>query len=280
MPPLSWYERPCGDGPVLVAAFEGWNDAGEAATTAVRHLIEHWSARRFASIDPEEFYDFTVARPTVQLAEDGVTRQIDWPANDFWWAHPEGSSGVVLLCGVEPQLRWRTFAAQVQNVVTELDCTTVVTLGALLSEVAHTRPTPVFGHSDDPGLIHTYGLSPSRYEGPTGIVGVLHAELARTATRSASMWAAVPSYVPAAPSPKAALALVRRATEFVGAEVPILELGFASAAYEHEISQLVDEDDTTADYVRQLEEEHDHDTAAVQSADEIAAEIERFLREQ
>lgn len=265
---------------MLVAAFEGWNDAGDAATTAVEHLIEQWGARRIATVDPEDFYDFTVTRPTVRIDDDGATRRIDWPTNEFWWAEPEGSSGVVLLRGVEPQLRWRTFSAQVHEVATELDCATVLTLGALLAEVAHTRPTPVFGNADDPSLVERFGLAPSRYEGPTGIVGVLHAEFADTPMGSASLWAAVPSYVPAAPSPKAALALVERATEVLGAEVPKLELGFAAAAYEHEISQLVDEDDTTADYVRHLEEQHDQNAIAVRSADDMVEEVERFLREQ
>jgi len=277
---LTWLERPTALRPVLVAAFEGWNDAGDAATTALEHLIEQWGARRIATVDPEDFYDFTVTRPTVRIDDGGATRRIDWPTNDFWWAEPEGSNGVVLLRGVEPQLRWRTFGAQVHEVATTLGCTTVLTLGALLAEVAHTRPTPVFGNADDPSLIERFGLVPSRYEGPTGIVGVLHAELAGTSIDSASLWAAVPSYVPAAPSPKAARALAERATEVIGAEVPLLELGFAATAYEHEISQLVDEDDSTADYVRQLEEQHDRETTAVQSADDMVEEVERFLREQ
>ena len=277
---LTWHDHPTARRPVLVAAFEGWNDAGEAATTAVEHLIEHWGARRIATIDPEEFYDFTVSRPTLRIDGDGAARHIDWPANEFWWAEPEGSEGVVLLRGVEPQLKWRSFVAQVHEAATELGCSTVLTLGALLAEVAHTRPTPVFGNADDPSLIERFGLTPSRYEGPTGIVGVLHAEFAGTAVDSASLWAAVPSYVPAAPSPKAARALVERATEVIGVDVPMLELGFAAAAYEHEISQLVAEDDSTADYVHQLEEQHDRETIAVESADDMVDEVERFLRDQ
>jgi proteasome assembly chaperone (PAC2) family protein len=264
---------------VLIAAFEGWNDAGDAATAAVAHLSRHWGAEDFAEVDPEDFYDFTATRPHIRL-HDGVTRSIDWPRNTFGWTHPEQTGGVVLLRGVEPQLKWRTFCAQVLEVATTLDCSMVLTLGALLAEVAHSRPTPVFGNAYDAALIERLSLEPSRYEGPTGIVGVLHTECAEAGLDSASLWAAVPSYVPSAPSAKAALALVERATALIGATVPTMELTLEAAAYEHEITQLVAEDDATVDYVRHLEEQHDHDAMAVQSADDLAEEVERFLREQ
>ena len=263
----------------MIAAFEGWNDAGDAATAAVEHLGTHWDARPFAEVDPEEFYDFTATRPQIRL-HDGVTRSIDWPRNSFRWATPAGTDGVVLLRGVEPQLKWRTFCAQVLEVAQELDCSMVLTLGALLAEVAHSRPTPVFGNAYDAAMIERLSLEPSHYEGPTGIVGVLHAECAEVGLDSASLWAAVPSYVPSAPSAKAALALVERTTQLIGATVPTMELTLQAAAYEHEISQLVDEDDSTADYVHHLEEQHDQDQMAVQSADDMVEEVERFLREQ
>ncbi len=276
---LSWSERPSGDRPVLIAAFEGWNDAGDSATWAIRHLAEQWNAREFAHVDPEEFYDFTASRPVIQL-DDQLRRTIAWPENRFSWAQPAGTGGVVLLRGVEPQLRWRTFCAQVLQVAAELDCSMVVTLGALLAEVAHSRPTPVFGNAYDERLVDRFGLEPSRYEGATGIVGVLHTECASAGMDSASLWAAVPSYVPAAPSAKAALALVDRTVEIVGTEVPTMGLTLESAAYEHEISQLVTEDETTLDYVHHLEELHDTNAAAVGSADDMVEEVERFLREQ
>jgi len=263
----------------MIAAFDGWNDAGDAATSAVAHLVRHWNAEEIAEIDPEEFYDFTTTRPQVRL-EDGVTRSVHWPRNRFSWARPADTGGVVLLSGVEPQLRWRTFCAQVIDVATALDCSMVLTLGALLAEVAHSRPTPVFGNGYDPAVIERLSLEPSRYEGPTGIVGVLHDECARHGLDSASLWAAVPSYVPSAPSAKAALALVERATELIDTTVPLMELTFEATAYEHEIGQLVAEDDTTADYVRHLEEQADSDAEAVQSADDMVEEVERFLREQ
>lgn len=263
----------------MVAAFEGWNDAGDAATGAVGHLIRSWGAIPFADIDPEEFYDFTSTRPVVRI-DDAGRRRVDWPTNRFWWAEPEGTGGVVLLSGVEPQLRWRTFCSQVLAVAGRLDCSLVVTLGALLAEVPHTRATPVFGNAYDESLIESLGLEPSRYEGPTGIVGVLHAELASSQLESASLWAAVPSYVPTAPSPKATLALVERVVGLLGTRAPTMELTLATAAYEHEITQLAAEDEETTEYVHHLEEQHDHDMMSVQSADDMVEEVERFLREQ
>ncbi len=264
---------------MLIAAFEGWNDAGDAATSAVAHLCEAWSATTFAEIDPEEFYDFTATRPQVRI-EDGATRTVKWPTNTFSWAHPEGTGGVILLSGVEPQLKWRTFCSQVLHVATMLNCRLVLTLGSLLADVAHTRPTPVFGNADEPTMIAQMDMEPSRYEGPTGIVGVLHAECSDTRLDSASLWAAVPAYVSSVPSPKAALALVERAGGVIGSVPDTLGLVERSEAYELELTRLVDEDDATAEYVRHLEEQHDQDEVAVQSADDMVEEVERYLREQ
>ena len=276
---LEWSERPSGEHPVMIAAFEGWNDAGDAATTAIEHLTREWSARTFASIDPEEFYDFTSTRPQVRITA-GTTRRIDWPANTFSWARPRGTGGVILLRGVEPQLRWRTFCEQVLEVASATGCSMVVTLGALLADVAHTRPTSVFGNAYDSAVIERLGLEPSHYEGPTGIVGVLHAACADAGLDSASLWAAVPAYVPSVPSPKAALALVERTADQIGTAVGIDGLLAPASAYEDQLDRLVQEDDATVDYVRLLEEQHDQDQAAVQSADDMVEEVERFLREQ
>jgi proteasome assembly chaperone (PAC2) family protein len=271
---------PVGDGrPLLVVAFEGWNDAGEAATTSVEHLWTTWRARTFASIDPEEFYDFTATRPQVRIDAD-LERVIDWPANEFGWARPAGTDGVVLLRGVEPQLRWRTFCAEVLEVAERLDVRFVLTLGALLADVAHSRPTPVFGTAYDDEVLERLGLEPSSYEGPTGIVGVLHAECRRRGIDSASLWAAVPAYVPSAPSPKAALALVRRSLELLGTTAPTTVLEVASVSYERQIDELVEEDESTEEYVQRLEEQHDADQNAIQSADDLVEEVERYLREQ
>jgi predicted ATP-grasp superfamily ATP-dependent carboligase len=276
---LAWSERPSGDRPVMIAAFEGWNDAGDAATTAIEHLVREWSARPFAEVDPEEFYDFTSTRPQVRITA-GTTRRIDWPANTFSWAEPPGTGGVVLLRGVEPQLRWRTFCTQVLEVAESTGCSMVVTLGALLADVAHTRPTSVFGNAYDVEVTERLGLEPSHYEGPTGIVGVLHAQCAAAGLDSASLWAAVPAYVPSVPSPKAALALVERASSLLDSEVDTDALRSPASAYEDQLTRLVEEDDATVDYVRLLEEQHDQDQAAVQSADDMVEEVERFLREQ
>ena len=276
---LEWSERPSGEHPVMIAAFEGWNDAGDAATTAIEHLAREWSARTFATVDPEEFYDFTSTRPQVRITA-GTTRHIEWPANTFSWAEPAGTGGVVLLRGVEPQLRWRTFCAQVLEVAQVTGCAMVVTLGALLADVAHTRPTSVFGNAYDTAVMERLGLEPSHYEGPTGIVGVLHAACATAGLDSASLWAAVPAYVPSVPSPKAALALVERTTSLLGTEVGTEALRVPASAYEDQLTRLVEEDDATVDYVRLLEEQHDQDQAAVQSADDMVEEVERFLREQ
>ncbi len=279
MAQLRWSGRPTGDRPVLIAAFEGWNDAADAATTAVDHLVRHWDAEIIADLDPEDFYDFTSTRPVVHLGSDG-TRSLKWPTNTFSWARPAGTGGVVLLSGTEPQLKWRTFCDRVLEVARALDCSMVLTLGALLAEVAHSRPTPVFGTGYDPAVIERLGVEPSRYEGPTGIVGVLHDQCLTAGVDSASLWAAVPSYVPSAPSAKAALALVERTTDLLDATVPSMDLRFEATAYEHEISQLVLEDEATADYVRHLEEQFDNDARAVQSADDMVEELEQFLREQ
>lgn len=280
MPHLIWLAEPTATGrPVMLAAFGGWNDAGDAATRATSHLVDHFDASLLAEIDPEEFYDFTVTRPHVVIGEDDE-RSVEWPRNTFSWAVPEGTDGVVLLNGVEPQLRWRTFCEQVIEVVERLDVSMVVTLGALLAEVPHTRPTPVFGTTDDEALIEALGLEPSQYEGPTGIVGVLHAQCAAAGVDSASLWAAVPSYVPAVPSPRATLALVERTAEILSITPPTMALQLEAAAYEHEITEVVEDDDTTADYVRSLEEQYDQNAMAVQSADDMVEEVERFLRDQ
>ena len=281
---VRWTDRPALDRPVLVAAFEGWNDAGDAATSAVAHFGRAWAAQPFASIDPEDFFDFTSARPHVRIDEHDE-RQITWPTNEFLWAHPRGSGGVVLLRGTEPQLRWRTFCAQVLEVAQELNCRMVVTLGALLADVAHTRPTPVYGNAYSAGVMERLGLEGSNYEGPTGIVGVLHVECRDAGMDSVSLWAAVPSYAASVPSPKAALALVERSTDFIGAAVGIDELGIATDAYEDRLTELVEEDEATAEYVAQLEEsfdqdEFDREALGDGSGDELVEEVERFLREQ
>ncbi|MSY79128.1 MAG: PAC2 family protein [Actinobacteria bacterium] len=277
---LLWTDRPAGDRPVMIVAFEGWNDAADAATSAVDYLSEQFHAREFAQIDPEEFYDFTATRPNVRSL-GGLRRTIDWPKNSFSWATPpDAPGGVILMRGVEPQLKWRSFCRQILQVSAQLDCSMVMTLGSLLADVAHTRPTPVFGNAYDQAVIEQFNLEQAHYEGPTGIVGVLHTECVSAQIDSASLWAAVPAYVPSAPSPKAALALVRRVSEVTHLTLESEGLMTAADEYEQEITALVGEDETTIDYVRHLEQQHDLNAGSIQSADDLVEEVERFLREQ
>lgn len=274
-------ERPSLERPVLVAAFRGWNDGAQGASLAVGYLAQAWAAERFAEIDPEEFYDFQVARPHVAL-EDGVTRRIDWPENAFLHAAvPGGGRDVVLLLGVEPNNRWRTFAAQIVDLAQELGVELVVTLGALLADVPHTRPAPVTGSATDPALVEELGLAASRYEGPTGIVGVLHDACRVAGVPSASLWAAVPHYASLAASPKAALALCRRFADLVSADVELHELEQAAETYERQVSDAVAENEETQAYVEGLERRRDAlgDELDLPSGDTLAAELTRFLRE-
>ena len=275
-----WRRQPELREPILVAAFEGWNDAGDAATMALQFLRDRWEAKPFAAIDPEEFYDFTTTRPRVELDED-EQRHIVWPANELSAALlPDARRDGVFLLGVEPQLRWRTFSQQVVGVAERLGVRMVLTLGALLAEVAHSRPTSVVSTGYDPDLVADLDLQPSGYEGPTGIVGVLHQELRAADIASASLWAAVPTYVPAAPSPKATLALVERASTMLGSSLPTTELEIATASYERQVNELVAEDDETADYVRQLEDRFDAQGGDLTDGPSLVDEVERFLRDQ
>src|SRR5690349_23961837 len=197
-------QRPELERPVLIAAFRGWNDGAQGASLAGGYLAKIWNAQQFASIDPEGFYDFQATRPMVSLV-DGVTRRIDWPENSFLHAPmPGGGRDAIILLGVEPNLRWRTFCEHVTSLASSFDVELVITLGSLLADVPHTRPSPVTGSATDPDLINQLGLQASRYEGPTGMVGVLHDACAQAGLKSASLWAAVPHYVSLTPSPRAA----------------------------------------------------------------------------
>lgn len=277
---VRWDERPRLRGPVLIAAFEGWNDAAEAASTAVRYIRDRWGARPFASIDPEEFFDFSATRPHVKLRE-GLTREIVWPSNQFYGTTlVEAGRDVALLIGSEPQLRWRTFCAEIVDVATDLGVELVVILGALLADVAHTRPVKVTGSAVDADLVTRLGLQRSRYEGPTGIVGVLHDALNKAGLPSASLWAAVPHYVAGTPSPKAALALVERAAELLEIPVVTADLSQLAVDYERQVSEVVAGDEDVAAYVSRLEENADSEGLELTSGEELAAEFQRFLREQ
>jgi predicted ATP-grasp superfamily ATP-dependent carboligase len=267
--------------PVLIAAFRGWNDGGQGASLAGAYLARAWAAQEFASIDAENFYDFQATRPTVSLV-DGYTRKIEWPENTFLHAPlPGGGRDVVILLGVEPSLRWRSFSAHVSGLAKDLGVELVVTLGSLLADVPHTRPAPVTGSANDPELIDRLGLQASRYEGPTGIVGVLHDACMQAGIPSASLWAAVPHYVSLTPSPRAAKALVDRLAEILEADVDTAELDEAADSYQQQVSEAVASDEETSAYVAELERRVDElaEEADLPSGDAIAAELTRFLRD-
>ncbi len=267
--------------PVLVAAFRGWNDGGQGASLGGGYLAKQWDATRFAEIDAEGFYDFQATRPHVSLV-DGQTRRLDWPDNGFFHAAiPGADRDAVLLLGVEPNLRWRTFSELVLQLAQELGVELVVTLGSLLADVPHTRPAPVTGAATDPALVEQLGLEPSRYEGPTGIVGVVHDACRVAGIPSVSLWAAVPHYVSLAPSPRAALALVRRFGELIAVDIDLDELEQASSEYSEQVTEAVSTDVETAQYVEELERRVDLLEAAddLPSGDTLAAELTRYLRE-
>src|ERR671931_297988 len=255
---LRLHRRPELTRPVLIAAFRGWNDGAQAASLAAGYVAKTWGAEKFADVDPEGFFDFQATRPHVSL-EEGLTRRIEWPETAFYHARPDGSDrDVVLLLGIEPNLRWRTFTELLIGLVRELGVEMMITLGALLADVPHTRPSPVTGSASDPELVRQLGLSASRYEGPTGIVGVLHDACRRAGIPSASLWAAVPHYASLAASPKAALALCERLGELMGVEIDLDELEEAAASYEEQVSEAVASDEETAAYVEELERRGGH----------------------
>ncbi len=273
--------RPELERPVLVAAFRGWNDGAQAASLAAGYLAKTWGAERFAEVEPEGFFDFQATRPHVSLVE-GLTRRIDWPETVFYHARPDGlDRDVVLLLGIEPNLRWRTFTELVVGLANDLGIELLITLGALLADVPHTRPAPVTGSATDSELVERLGLSASRYEGPTGIVGVLHDACGQNGIPSASLWAAVPHYVSLTPSPKGALALCERLGALIGVDVEGGELEEAAQNYEEQVSEAVATDEETASYVDELERRADQleETTDLPSGDALAAELTRFLRE-
>jgi proteasome assembly chaperone (PAC2) family protein len=274
-------ERPTLERPLLIAAFRGWNDGGQGATLAAGFLARTWSAERFADIDPENFYDFQATRPHVSLVE-GVTRRIDWPENAFFQARVAGADrDAVLLVGVEPNLRWTAFTRLVLDLARDLGVELVVTLGSLLADVPHTRTAPVSGSASDSQLVETLGLQASRYEGPTGIVGILHDACRQASLPSVSLWAAVPHYVSLAPNPRAAKSLCERLAALLGVEVEVKELDEAISTYTDQVTEAVSSDPETAAYVEELEERVDtlEEQEDIPSGDALAAELTRFLRE-
>ena len=278
MASLAWEQRPELRRPVLVAGFEGWNDAASAASEAAGWLTRQFGATKMASMDPEEHFDFQSARPTVELV-DGVTRDLTWPANEFF-AVPVDARDLVVLRGVEPNLRWPSFCREVLGVASETGCEMVVTLGALLADVPHTRPVRVTGATTDPELMASLHLQRSRYEGPTGIVGVLHDTARATGIASASLWAPVPHYVSTPPNPLATRALLDRLAQVLGTAFELGDLDELSQAWQTRVDEVVSQDDDVRSYVGQLEERYDTEAETdIPSGEGLADEVEQFLRD-
>jgi len=278
---LVYQSRPELRSPVLIAAFEGWNDAADAATGAVDYLRASWNGAVFASIEPEEFFDFQVVRPRVRLTESGI-REVTWPKTEFVHAEVAGAGrDAVLLHGIEPSMRWPTFCTLVLDIVNTFRVEMVVTLGALLAGRPHTRPTRVTGTASTPQIAQRYGLATPRYEGPIGITGVLMDAARRADIPSVGLWAWVPHYVQGSPSPKASLGLVQRLGSLLDFRLDLTDLERRTRAYEERINEAVASDPDIAATVRELERQADaEDLEEIPSGDELAAEVERFLREQ
>lgn len=281
--------------PALVAAFQGWNDAGDAATDAVRWLARRFEAREFAALDIEEYLDFQAARPTVELV-DGVLRMVEWPSLTFSAA--AAGRDLVLLLGVEPNLRWRAFSEDVVSVARRTGCEMIVTLGALLGDAPHSRPVRCTGSATDEVLAARLGMQRSRYEGPTGIVGVLHDSVRRAGFASASIWAPVPHYVASPPNPKATHALLDKLASLLDLDLDLTDLEIAAAAWERSVSEVVQADGDVSAYVANLEARYDAAVASLVDDDEqeddeedwldeddlpsgesLAADFERYLRD-
>jgi predicted ATP-grasp superfamily ATP-dependent carboligase len=285
MPPLQWESRPDGlRAPALVCAFKGWNDAGDAASAALSFVGASLGATRFATIDPEEFFDFQATRPRIRVVEGG-TREITWPEVEVYAARvPRAPRDLILLQGSEPSMRWRAFCRLVIDLAEALGTQLVVSLGALLADVPHSRPVTITGIASEPSLVTRLNVNAATYEGPTGIVGVLHAACAQAGIPTASLWASVPHYVAAAPNPKAALALVRHLEQLVGVSVDAGELEAAAADYERQVNLAVQSDPDVQAFVERLEQQVEAEESApspadLPSGDVIAREFQRFLRQ-
>ena len=280
---MSLPERPAPDlpplrRPLLIAAFEGWNDAGDAATGAIDHLVQAWDGQAVAALDPDDYYDFQVNRPVVSLV-DGLTRRLTWPTTRVFVCRlPDSERDVVLMRGVEPSMRWRGFCEELRAIGEQLGVELVVTLGALLADSPHTRPVPVSGTASDPETMDALGLERSRYEGPTGIVGVFQDLCTSAGLPAVSFWAAVPHYVASPPCPKATLALLRRVEDLLDLTVPLGELPEQARAWEQSVDELAAEDSDVAEYIASLEQREAETDLPEASGEAIAKEFERYLR--
>ncbi|MFS3129142.1 PAC2 family protein [Nocardioides sp. Bht2] len=264
--------------PVVIAAFEGWNDAGEAASGVVDHLMDVWQARVIGAVDPDDFYDYQMNRPVIGSNDDGH-RTISWPGTQIAVASPSGlDHDVILIRGLEPNMRWRQYCSELLVACDELGATMMVTLGALLADAPHTRPVPVTGIASEPELVDRLDLEESSYEGPTGIVGVVQDACARYDLPAVGYWAAVPHYVAQPPCPKATLALIGHLEELLETSIPLGDLPEEARAWERGVDELAQEEEEIADYVRALEEARDTADLPEASGEAIAKEFERYLK--
>jgi predicted ATP-grasp superfamily ATP-dependent carboligase len=277
---LEWVRHPELRNPVAVLAFAGWGDAGDASTDAARHLIASFEGDAFARIDPDEFYEFQSRRPEVEMTEAGV-RTIHWPRNEFHALHhPDGDLVVVL--GEEPHLKWRAFGSAVSEALKTLGVKRALLLGAFLGQVPHTVPVPLVGSSPNPMLLAENGVSSSRYEGPTGIVGSLTHQLAEAGIATMSVWAAVPHYLSNQPYPPAVYTLVRKAMAILGLTLETSELAVAAAEYKFNVDAVISGNEELAEYVKKLEAaigDEDDEEVRQDPAEDLVEEIERFLRD-
>lgn len=263
--------------PVAIAAFEGWNDAADAASAVLDHLEQAWQARPVTALDPEDFYDLQVTRPILTLVDD--QRHVEWPTTRFSAASPpEAERDVVLIRGIEPSMRWRTFCEQILEVCHALEVTRIVLLGALLADVPYTRPLPVSGSGSTPEVAERLKLTPTRYEGPLGIVGVLDEAAVRAELDTFSFWVHVPHYANNPPCPKATLALLHRLEEVLDLPIPLGDLAEEASDWEARVKSATDQDAELAEYVRELEEREGDTGLHPLSGDEIATEFEKYLR--
>ncbi|MGE2713777.1 PAC2 family protein [Mycolicibacterium litorale] len=268
---------------IVVAAFEGWNDAGDAASDALEHLDAIWEAETIAEIDDESYYDYQVNRPVIRQI-DGVTRELVWPSMRISHCRPPGADrDIVLMHGVEPNMRWRTFCAELLNIADKLNVQTVVILGALLADTPHTRPVPVSGAAYSSESAKFFGLEETRYEGPTGIAGVFQDACVQAGIPAVTFWAAVPHYVSQPPNPKATVALLRRVEDVLDIEVPLADLPTQAEEWEEAVTEMTAEDDEIAEYVASLEQRGDAEVDMTEAlgkidGDALAAEFERYLR--
>ncbi len=281
---VRWLSEPNLDRPVLMAAFTGWNDAGDAASSALRTMVESWGADALAEIDPEPFTDFATVRPSVTLDDDNH-RSIVWPTVGVWSVSLPGTD-VILVLGPEPALRWRLFCEQIGGIAEHFGANMAISLGALLADVPHSRPVPLIGTATDDQLIERFELRRSQYEGPTGIVGVLHDHLHRGGMATASLWAAVHGYASQIPSPKAALALVERACSMIGTPAPLARLAVEAAQYDARVAEMIGDDDDMIEYLARLErlsddepDDDDMSSDAPVDPDALVEEVEQFLRD-